>query len=80
MSVESHPWTYIHPLCGKPAMHRVALPFSSDPIWGLDHEHIDGRPCELWEIFACDSCGGHLYLDLGAVLLNPDNWRKRVAV
>lgn len=78
MSVETHPWTYIHPDCGKPAFHRTEIPLYGTPITAPPVEHLNGEPCKPTDPVMCESCGNAL--DFGLEIIDPDNWRKRVAV
>jgi hypothetical protein len=78
MSRETHPYVLIDPVCGQPAIFRVAPACPTDHIRAADHEHIDGRPVLGSEVFACDSCGRALWRDaVTGVLLQPEVWRRR---
>jgi rubredoxin len=78
MSAE-FPWTFIHPACGRPAFHRVSVPFPTDPITAQAVQHLDGSPVYPNEIFRCESCGhvfGNPPKDF-AELTDQANWRRR---
>lgn len=78
MSIETHPYVLIDPVCGKPAIFRVAPARPTDQIRAADHEHIDGRPVLGSEVFACDSCGRALWGDaMHGLLLAPEHWKRR---
>jgi hypothetical protein len=78
MSIETHPYAMIDPVCGKPAYFRVAVPIATDPLIAEDFEHIDGCPVHPADILACDSCGRYLAEDLFAgKLLEPSRWVRR---
>jgi hypothetical protein len=79
VSKATHPHTFIDPVCGLPAFHIVRVPRSGDSRCAADHEHIDGRPVQSGDEFACDSCHRRFnYDDLGT-MMDGKNYVARVA-
>ena len=81
MSATTHPLTYIHPACGKPAFHRTRVPVEKDAVMADDHENLDGTPTKPTQDFKCQSCGHHfrhwaIYGDIQQ-MLDAANYIKR---
>ncbi|RKP44765.1 hypothetical protein [Pararobbsia silviterrae] len=83
MSVETHPFAFIDPVCGKPAFFRVAVPLSGERIFAPDFERLDGTRVELSDPVVCLSCMRPFdpMFDLQAGrLIDPANWVRREAL
>lgn len=81
MTTATHPWTFVHPACGLPAVHAARIPHLATQIARPDDfEHLDGRPVSYGDIFACESCRAKLFepLNLAAMTVEA-NWRQRDA-
>lgn len=81
MTTTSHPWTFVHPACGQPAVHAALIPKLAQHVdiagvsGGL--EHLDGRPVRPLDLRECDTCGQILdALDVASMTIEA-NWRRR---
>ena len=57
MTRQTHPLTFIDPVCGKPWIHVKSIPAPMDPLDPARFEHLDGSEVEPWEPLMCESCG-----------------------
>lgn len=83
MTTKTHPWTFLDPHCGQPALHARTIPRLTSSIVDMvdfgELEHLDGRPVALVaRAFLCGSCRGQLLDPLVlAAMTVESNWRRR---
>jgi hypothetical protein len=78
MSIKTHPYAYIDPVCGKPAFFRVAVPVGTDPVIAPDFERPNGTPMRYNDPVICWSCSRSLAQDLwDGKLVDPACWVRR---
>ncbi|MDQ0084577.1 hypothetical protein J2W35_004946 [Variovorax boronicumulans] len=79
MSIETHPLTFIDPVCGRAAFHVTAIPQPLMVMEAKDIQHVDGRPVMPGEMAVCDSCRRQFYMSgaLDRRLLIPANYVPR---
>lgn len=79
MTAVTHPWTFIHPACKRPAFHAAGIPKLTTPVHMLELEHLDGGPMRLQDPVRCESCSDRLGgLEFAAMTVEA-NWRRRAS-
>lgn len=75
--MQTHNWTFIHPTCGKPAMHSTHIPRSAGGLAPAELELMGGEPMPTDRPMRCWSCCRELdRLDFAAMTVEA-NWRRR---
>lgn len=81
MTAATHPWTFVHPVCGQPAVHAARIPALADRVSASvsagELEHLDGRTVRELDLRECGTCGCGLdAVDMAAMTVEA-NWRRR---
>jgi hypothetical protein len=78
MSAETHPFTFIDPVCKQPAFHRSSVPKFLDPVVHTEFEHLDGSSVEMWDQSICESCRRLILVHMEyPAMIDPANYQKR---